>query len=252
MIHLLFAAAALAAQDVNLTTDDGVRLHASARPAPGAKRGVVLVHMQGRSATDWDHLAEKLARADFAVIAPDLRGHGPQAAAAPADEDYPRMVADVKAASAWLRAQGVSDVSCAGAGLGANLCLRAAAEDPGIVNAVLLSPGLNFKGVTSGDAIAPYGDRPLLIVASKEDSYAARTAQVLDERATGQRHLELLEAAGSGTKMLNREPALEGMVISWLLGTFQLASGDVVRPRPAIANDPAAIETTGKKLDAHR
>ena len=34
------------------------------------------------------------------------------------------MEQDVEAAIGWLRAQGVSAVSCVGASLGANLCLR--------------------------------------------------------------------------------------------------------------------------------
>jgi len=252
MLLALFASTAFAAQDISIHTEDGLSLHARVEKVSHAEKGVVLVHMLGRNAGDWDFFAQKLARNGVEAIAPDLRGHGQNARHDLAEADYPAMLDDVKAAVAWLRAQGVRQVSCTGASLGANLCLRAAADDPEIVNVVMLSPGLNIKGITSGDALASYGDRPLLLVASKDDSYAARTAEVLEDKALGQRHLELLDDAGRGTRMLNRDPSLEGLVLSWLLGTYQLASGSVVLPHPALSNDPGSVETTGKKLDAHK
>ena len=92
----------------------------------------------------------------------------------------------------------------------------------------------------------------MLIVASEDDSYAAKTGMVLDERAKGQHHFELLKAAGHGTKMLNREPHLEGLVLSWLVGTYELEPGELVMPRPASDAQVGTVETTGDKLDTHK
>lgn len=247
-----YASPALAASSVQLRTSDGLVLHALADVPRGATKGVILVHMAGRSSADWAYFAERLDKGGLATIAPDLRGNGRSKSARPhlTDADYPAMVADVEAAAGWLRSHGITEIECAGASLGANLCLAAAAVDKGIVNVVMLSPGLNYKGITTGDKISAYGDRPILFVASSEDTYSARSANLLDQRAKGQHLYELLDGAGHGTRMLNRDPNLEGLVMSWLLGTYTLASGKLVVPKPDIPASTDKIETTGKKLNA--
>lgn len=251
MLSLLLVTAALASTDVTLKTDDGRTIHALTDKVAGSKRGVVLVHMEGRSAADWGTLQERLARADMNVVAPDLRGHGKSGSTPPADTEFPAMIAEVRSSVAWLRAQGVTEVSCIGAALGANLCLQAAVSDPGIGNVVAMSPSFNVKGVTSGDAVKAYGDRPLLLVASNDDTNAARAATTLEKVATGQKHVELYSGAGYGMQLLTRAPALEGLVLSWVLGTYTLASGEMVRPKMDGA-DPGTVETTGKKLPSHQ
>ena len=255
MLALLTLTAAMAAQDLTLKVDDGTQIHALAEPVAGSEKGVVLVHMQGRHAGDWSYFGEKLARSKMQVVMPDLRGHGknvPEGQTAPlAEADYLAMEGDVRAAVAWLRAQGVKQVSCVGAALGANLCAKVAADDPQVVNLALLSPGLNYKGVRIADAVSRYGDRPLLMVASQDDSYAYTTVIKLEERAKDA-EVKLFEKAGNGTKMLSREPELEGMLQSWLIGSYQLASGGVVRPRPAATNDARDVQATGEKLNSHQ
>lgn len=249
MIPFLLLGAALAAQDVTLKTADGVALHALVEPTKNAKKGVVLVHMVGRSAEDWRHMAGKLSLNGFMVVAPDLRKHGKNTPVGePTPEDFAAMRKDVEASVAYLRSKGVTDVACAGASIGANLCLQAAAADPAIVNVVMLSPGLNYKGVTVNEAIIAYGDRPVLLVASNDDAYSARSAAALHEKAVGQKHLEALDAAGHGTVMLNRSPGLENTMVAWINGTFKLTSGELVAPRPAPAK-LEKVETTGKKID---
>jgi alpha-beta hydrolase superfamily lysophospholipase len=242
-----------AAETLDLTAADGTNLTALTEQSEGAKKGVVLVHMANRHAGDWRFFAEKLARNQFLVIAPNLRGHGDgEDIERPSAEDYPQMVEDVRAAVVWLREQGATEISCAGAQIGANLCLQVAGEDPEIVNLALLSPGLNHKGVTISSAVKNYGNRPMLVVASSEDVYATRTAVYLEEHTVGQTHVEMLEGAGTGTKMLNRDPNLSGTVLSWLLGSFQLSSGDIVLPTPKMDETHESVETRGKKLGAHQ
>lgn len=242
---------ASAAEELQIKAQDGVTLHATAAAVPGSKRGVVLVPMEGRSSEDWKYLEDRLTRSQTSAIAIDLRGQGKNPPKALSDADYKAMVQDVAAGVAWLRKQGATEISCAGASLGANLCLQAAVRDPQIVNAVLLSPGMNIKGITAGDAIVAYGDRPVLIVASAEDATARVAATALETTALGQKHLVMLQNAGRGTKMLNQDANLEGLVLSWLLGTYQLSSGEIVHPKPAQA-DLGTVETEGKKLPSHQ
>ena len=60
-----------------------------------------------------------------------------------------------------------------GGSIGANMALRLGADVPQIPTVVLLSPGLNYDGVQTEPAMETFGDRPVFIVASSEDSYAA-------------------------------------------------------------------------------
>lgn len=245
-LALLSLSAALAATDIKLTTSDGKALHAVSQVSAGAKRGVVFVHQEGRTAEDWRFLIDRVGKSQLTAVAPDLRGHGGSAATL-TDADYPKMIEDVRASAAWLRKQGVTEVTCVGASLGANLCAQAAASDPAMVNLVLLSAGMNIKGVTAGDAVQRYGDRPVLIVASNDDPQSKAAANVLNNAATGQKQLELLPGSGRGTRMLNDNAGLEGLILSWIMGTYTLSSGEIVKPKPS-GVDPGSVETTGKKL----
>ena len=251
MIWILGVSLGFAATTVSLDTVDGKHLSALVEKSPKSTKGVVLVHMAGRSGSEWSATAARLAKSQMTAIAPDLRGHGGSKTGTPAlvEADYAAMVHDVEAAVAWLRQNGATDVSCVGASLGANLCLAVAVRDPSIVNLVLLSPGLNYKGVRS--SMDGYGDRPVLFVASAEDTYATKSVSLLEAEAIGQHHSEIYAQAGQGTKMLSAEASLEGTIVSWLLGTFQLASGELVLPK-VDAGTRQAIETSGQKLDIHR
>ena len=251
MLWILGVSIGLAGTYVPVSTQDGKHVYALIEKSPKSRKGVVLVHGDGRSSADWAALEQRLAKSQMTAIAPDLRGHGRSVEGTPVaqDSDYLSMVYDVEASVAWLRSNGATEVSCVGAGLGANLCLAAAARDPSIVNLVLLSPGLNYHGVKA--SMDGYGDRPVLFVASADDTYGAKTVGILEAKAMGQHHSEMYAHAGQGTKMLSAEASLEGIIVSWLLGTFELASGELVLPK-VDAGSNQAIETSGQKLDVHR
>lgn len=256
IMHLLLLALGTAQAESTLTLKaaDGSSVHAVATLKRSSKKGVILAHMMGRDSSDWAFLSKKLHQTAFSTIAVDLRGHGRSAKAGTdlTTEDYPAMIADLEAGVNWLRSKGVDEISCVGASIGANLCAQLGAKDPQIVNLVLLSPGLNYKGVTSGDALQKYGDRPVLIVAAEDDRFAPRAADVLEEAAKGQVHYELLPEGGHGTKMLTRASSLENTVMSWLAGTFKLVSGDIVRPQAEIKRVNEELKSSGRKMQVHQ
>jgi alpha-beta hydrolase superfamily lysophospholipase len=134
---------------------DGVQIAASfyqpsRRPAPC----VILVHMLTRSRDDWQALASRLADAGIAALAIDLRGHGssgPDPRTDPdAAQDLSPDLLDVQAARLFLSTRpdlGVTTVGVAGASIGANLAVLAAAADPTIRSIALLSPGLYYRNL---------------------------------------------------------------------------------------------------------
>ncbi len=250
---LAFASPA-AAEDITLKAEDGTKLHAEYNKAKG-ESAVVLVHMLGRSSKDWRFVADKLNTSGITTLAVDLRKHGanqPEDAGRPelTPQDFAGMKQDVLAAVGHLKAAGFTDIQIVGASIGANLALQVAAEDPSIKSVVLLSPGLDYKGVTSEEALAKYGERPVLVVVSKDDRYSAKSGLVLDSQAKGVHSLVIYDTAGHGTKMLNKEPELEPLVLSWLLGTYTMTDVDGGASRAAglQTGDTNKIETTGKKL----
>lgn len=224
VLSFLVAAALAAAgitfpTEASVATPDGAKLAAVWGIPAKSTRGVVFVHQYGRNKEDWQFLAEKLYRDGNAVLAVDLRGHGANlAAGAPelAAADFQAMTGDVGAAIAQLQARGITRVCLVGAELGANLAVNAAVDNPAVVSLVLLSPGMEYRGIIAADAVKRYGARPVALVAGTDDVYGARSAATLDATAVGEHTFQLLDAAGKGTKMLNRAPTLEGWIVGWI------------------------------------
>ena len=239
---------------VTINAADGSKVFGQTTLLKGSEKGVLLVHMLGRDSADWSSLSKKLHQTQFSTIAIDLRGHGKSAKSGTTLDhgDYLSMLTDLEAGVSWLRSKGIGDISCVGASIGANLCAQLGAKDPRIVNLVLLSAGLNYKGITSGDALKKYGNRPVLLVAAEDDRIAPRSAAALEEVAQGQVHYELLPEGGHGTKMLTRASTLEQTVMSWLAGAFKLVTGEIVRPTAEIKRLNEEITTSGKKMQVHQ
>lgn len=216
---LLIAAAPAFPKQAKLSTADGLSLSATTGIIPNSATGIVFVHMLGGSKEEWLDMESSAFRQGISVVAMDLRGHGENISTPtppPDDATCFAMTRDVQSAVTYLRSQGIKKVSLVGASLGANLAIRTAADDPNITSVTLLSPGLSYKGVTASDAVTRYGNRPLLEVVSKEDTYAWRSAATLDKLATGAHQLLLLDGMGHGTLMLSRDPTLSSTIIGFI------------------------------------
>lgn len=179
--------------------------------------GVTLLHMLGGERGVWAEagLVDALVEAGYAALAIDMRGHGQTGG----EDDWALAGEDL--ALVWDAFMARADVDEArsavvGASIGANLALRLAAARPEIRGAVLLSPGLDYRGVTTEDALADYGERPLFLLASGDDEYAADSAAVLNSVAMGETEFGLFADAGHGTDMFAAEPELPALIVGWL------------------------------------
>jgi dienelactone hydrolase len=219
------AARAAPAQDVSFKTDDGVTIAGSlylpGRPAPA----IILVHALSRTREDWSVVANRLADAGFVVLAIDLRGHG-ASGPLPDGTDLQQltpMTADLKAARLFLasRREAVPNrIGVAGASIGANLAILLAASDPAVRSLVLLSPGIDYRGLRPEAALKKYGDRPAMLAASQEDNYSTNSARELTKSGPGIRDLRILNGAGHGTNILVRQPDLVGALVDWFRRTL--------------------------------
>lgn len=206
-------------EDVTIAAADGLPLHATyyGPGGMGPFPGVLLLHMLGSNRQVWDEvgLADTLVTNGYAVLALDMRGHGDSGSSRDwdqADDDLQRV---------WAYFVGRDEVdgertAVIGASIGSNMALRTGANEPAIKTVALLSPGLEYRGVTTDDAIVQYGTRPILIVASEEDSYAAESSKTLAEVAAGEVELIMYDGAGHGTNMFAPQPDLTDSLINWL------------------------------------
>lgn len=177
--------------------------------------GVLLIHMLGSDRTAWEEFAIRLALEGYVALAIDMRGHGDTGG----DRDFDKAAQDLQRVWAYFSTRTDVDgdrTAVVGASIGANMALVTAAKEPAIDTAVLLSPGLVYREVTTEDAIVEYGSRPLMIVASTEDTYAAQSSQQLEDLARGEVRLILYSGAGHGTDMLVSQTELADEIIGWL------------------------------------
>jgi alpha-beta hydrolase superfamily lysophospholipase len=198
----------------------GVLYGAPVRPAPG----ILMLHQRGRDRSSWNDLALRLQAAGYNVLTLDLRGFGETGG----QEDWTLAPRDVQAAIEQLAAwPGVSpgQIVVIGASVGANLGLNACADLPGCVGAILLSPGLDYRNITTADAMARLGSRPVLIAASENDNNNPADSVSLDRLAGGDHQLLIYPNAGHGTDMLIAQPDLADQIAAWLGAHVPVTAG---------------------------
>jgi dienelactone hydrolase len=206
---------------VSLRLPDGRMLSAlwiEAQNRPAA--AVVLVPMLGRPRDEWQTVGQRLAEANISALAVDL----PAAVLPRNQNELTRWPEVVTAAVAYLTAQ-PSDVRAgaigvAGASLGANLAALAAAGDARISSLALVSPSLDYRGVRIESALATYGPRPALLIASVQDPYSARSVRTLANDAPGLREVRWSSAAAHGTVLLSRDAELSAALVEWFQRTL--------------------------------
>ena len=182
----------------NLTASDGTKLSFNYWKGQPQKTGVLLVHQLPANKESWQMLVPELTGKGHTVLAIDYRGRGQSAGKLERPEDYQNIGLDVTAGLDYLQNKGVQKTIIIGASIGANHALIVGAQDTRVQAVVLLSPGLDYRGVTTEEATAQI-KKPVLIVASQDDAYAAESSQKLAELA----HAELImyKTAGHGTDL---------------------------------------------------
>ncbi|MEA3338321.1 MAG: alpha/beta fold hydrolase [Chloroflexota bacterium] len=197
---------------------DGLQQIATFYPGQGdgPRPALLLLHQLGSNRAVWQSFAGDLSGAGYAVMALDMRGHGETGGG----RDWQLAQDDLISALSALRDREDVDgdhTAIVGASIGANMALVTGAVEPGVDTVVLLSPGLNFQRVTTDDVMPDFGERPVLIVASKEDSGSASASETLLDLASDDRsRLKMYEGAGHGTAMFGPQPELGNLIIGWL------------------------------------
>jgi len=246
-----------------LTTSDDVGIIGTFYPVQGdSVPAVLLLPGYNQLRGDWAAFASYLQRNGIAALTIDLRGQGDSTRQLTAEgvralqreqfgtRDFQNMQLDVEAAVSWLQGQpGIKKdgIAIAGASVGANVALRYIAVNEDIAAILLLSPGINYKGLRTDDVITSVGSRPLRIIVSQYDSFAFESSKRLVEirKEAGQvaDEKELIISTGNlhGTDMLTGVKKLPEILLAWLQQVLLGIAPEPTKPVAPSAGSPALV-----------
>ncbi len=216
----------MSAERITFQTADGVTIVGDWHQGPPGARTALLLHMMPETRAGWRPFAEKLAAAGWSVLAIDERGHGESTSGprgrldfrAFSDAQQQEKILDVRAAMDWLKERGVaaSRLALVGASIGANLSIAYGAENNEVAAIVALSPGADYRGVTTEDRVASLKpSQKLLFVSSADDERSFSACRTLKQLRPDADTLEF-EHAGHGTRMFDAQPDLMEDLADWL------------------------------------
>ncbi len=198
---------------VEIKASDGKTLYGSFFAADGDAKAVILLHELYTNRSSWKPLVQPLLESGFKVLAIDLRGYGKTKGKI----NWKSAQTDTVAWAEWLKMQpGVQSIGLVGSSMGANLALNGCAAITGCVGAVAISPGLNYFGVKTTDAVQ--AGFPALIVYADRDPYPKNDVPKMQELAG--EHLEILLYCGRthGMGLFKDHDDLAGAIVTWLAG----------------------------------
>jgi len=192
----------------------------------GSEKAALLLHMMPATRASWVSFANQLVADGFSALAIDLRGHGESIVGSLGTLDYNNFsdaehqasIHDVEMAVEYLKGRGMKEIDIAGASIGANLAFFYSASHPEIHSVILLSPGLDYRGINT-EAVAEQftGQTRIYFLASKEDEYSAASTQELHDKVQARKQIEIFHDAGHGTTILERKPEYLKILADWFL-----------------------------------
>lgn len=216
-----------------LTAKDGVKIVANLYPAESPIGWIVFSHMMPARKESWNDLASSFQSAGYESIAIDLRGHGESMSAGKldyrnfSDAEHQKSVLDLEVAADFLikeRKAAVDKISFIGASIGANLSLQYISEHPEFKTAVLLSPGLNYRGIkTEPLAKNLKAGQKVFFISSRDDHNAENNAEE-NQKLYGlipigaEKKIKIYETGGHGTDILDNQPELAELIKDFISG----------------------------------
>ncbi|MBI4281002.1 alpha/beta fold hydrolase [Candidatus Uhrbacteria bacterium] len=216
-------------ESISFETADGLIIKGDYYPSQGSNQAVLLLHMRPETKSSWKSLAEQLVANGFSVLAIDLRGHGESVLRSNGgavryetftEPEEQQSIKDLEAAGRWLEEQRgflPNNLALVGASIGANLALQYLSERADLPAAVLLSPGLVYRGIDTQPMLEKLASgQRLMFVAAKDDTYSALTVGVLNEKTAVSHQTKIFDSGGHGTHLFSSHPSLKEEIIVWL------------------------------------
>lgn len=212
-------------EKVILKTSDNKRIVADHYKAEKGSPSILLIHMMPSNRKSYIGFAEKLFEKKIGVLAIDLRGHGeseqgPEGYKTFSDEQHQSSKSDIKAALKFQEEEGHSPMFICGASIGANLALQALTEE-NIKKVILLSPGINYKGIKILDLVNKVPkEKSVFILACKDDlrnlGSADEQALKIYEALNCNKKIKIFDTGGHGTNIIESHPEIMDELINWI------------------------------------
>jgi len=211
-------------EKITFKTKDGVTITGNYfKPQKKQAPVFLLLHMMPATKESWNEFASVIQKNGCAALAIDMRGHGESTDMNGIrldykefkDEEHRKSMNDIASAKEFLARQNDIDISrmgIAGASVGANLALWKASIDKDVRLILLLSPGLNYRGILA-EELAPKFKGQVYILASEGDTKAAEGSRKLATIFQGETKLEILKGDLHGTNMFN--PKIMNDLLEW-------------------------------------
>lgn len=224
--------AALESKEYVFDTTDAWEIHGTIyfadRDSPST--AIILLHEAGGDRSSFDSfvpaLHEQMPDADIFVM--DARGHGESTNLRTWDTfvsgDFKAMKNDVGAAKTYLQVKRptLKTFYLVGASIGSTTAINYAAGDVDMKKVVMLSPGMEYKGVDISESAERY-TRSLYVAASFGDEYSRNSAETLSGISrSGEKEVKIYYDAGDahGLELFaateNSDDPMMEQVISWL------------------------------------
>lgn len=214
-------------EKVTFQTSDNVTIIGDWVLPAGAKKAALLLHMMPATKESFLPLSSELNKAGFATLAIDLRGHGQSVKQGDATLDYKTFKdshhqqsrLDLDSAMNFLKAKGFAEdsISFVGASIGANLALDALQRYSGAKRAVLLSPGLDYRGVKTSLPMKNLGkDQKAWLLSARGDEYSAQSVAALQKINPDSSKLTIYEGADHGTNLFKSQSGLISDIVKFL------------------------------------
>lgn len=215
-------------EHITFQTTDGVTIVGTWNLPQNAKKAVLLLHMMPATKKSYEPLADELNKTGVATLAIDLRGHGESTTQGTAKLNYQKFSdsqhqssrLDIDAALNFLKGKGFAEenIILVGASIGANLAIDAMYRYTNILRGVLLSPGLDYRGVQTESPMKQLAkSQKTWFVAAEEDKYSADSVLTLQQLQRDTATLTIFSGSDHGTNLFNSQPALIPNIVKFLL-----------------------------------
>ncbi len=210
-----------------LETKDGVKIAADLYEAKRPLGWLILFHMMPATKESWQDFAQEAQNKGYESIAIDLRGHGQSDGGRDgflnfSDAEHQKSILDVQAAVDYLikNREATNDkISFIGASIGANLALQYITEHPEFQKAVLLSAGLNYKGIkTELMAKNLKAGQKVFFVSAEDDGPNTEQNRKLYELMPNEvdKKIQIYGTGGHGTDILKNQPKLKNLIFEFI------------------------------------
>lgn len=211
-------------EKITFKTRDGVTITGNYfKPQRKQAPVFLLLHMMPATRESWNEFASIIQKNGYAALAIDMRGHGESTDRNGVmldykefkDEEHRSSMNDIASAREFLAGKSEVDISriaIAGASIGANLALWQASIDRDVRLIMLLSPGLNYRGILAEELAARFKGY-VYILASEGDTKAADSSRKLATVFSGETKMEILKGDLHGTNMFN--PEIMNDLLKW-------------------------------------